>query len=321
MSHVTRDTDVIAAVDWSQAGVRPVAVKWISSRSDSIVAEVTVSDAAGERDVIYKEHRAEADLVRGADVRARHEYDILALLGSAMNGARSVPRPLLVDERRGAIVTERAHGVPLDEVIRGAKRRGDARSSLARPMRQAGLWLRELQDATRKEIDGRDVLRGIIDGTMRNLECVVAGDRAVRWRRTRIARRLRTLERRVAGAPQRIVGHHGDYWPGNVYMEGERVEAIDFEGFRDGFELEDAAYFTIMLDLLFPRARHALPHARSAFFDGYAGGRAIDRSALELFTMTKALHMLARNAGAQHSLLLRLWTRHRLRDILLRCTG
>lgn len=36
---------------------------------------------------------------------------------------------------------------------------------------------------------------------------------------------------------------HGDYWPGNVFVDGHRVEVIDLEGSRPGRLGDDAAYF------------------------------------------------------------------------------
>jgi Ser/Thr protein kinase RdoA (MazF antagonist) len=119
----------------------------------------------------------------------------------------------------------------------------------------------------------------------------------------------------VATSP--VTGHHGDYWPGNVFIGDGRAEVIDFEGWRDGFPLEDVAYFLQQLDLLFPRSRAKLPELQQAFCSGYFERDRADRKAFELFTMTKALRSLAHGAGAQHPLPLRLWIRSRLRGNVL----
>lgn len=130
----------------------------------------------------------------------------------------------------------------------------------------------------------------------------------------RVIARLRELAERVDGP---VVGHHGDYWPGNVFIDTHRVQVIDFEGFREGHPLEDVAYFLLQLKLLMPRHGRYVPKLREAFLEGYGGVG--DDDALTLFTMTKTLHLLARNAHAKHSFLVRIWMRRTLRNVVAGC--
>jgi Ser/Thr protein kinase RdoA (MazF antagonist) len=135
--------------------------------------------------------------------------------------------------------------------------------------------------------------------------------------RDRVVSRLRELGGTLSDRPGRVTGHHGDFWPGNVFLDDARVEVIDFEGFRDGLPMEDVAYFLLQLELLLPRHRRHLGKLRDAFVAGYGGIE--DRDALQLFTLTKTLRLMARDAGARHALLVRLWIRHTLRRIVNGC--
>ena len=273
-------------------------VHWISVRSDSRIGELG--------DVIVKQHRPEADVVRNAGVRARHEYDVLARLHAAMPEESSVPRPLTLDEGDGLLTIERATGTPLDVLIRDHKREADAVARLSEPVRRAGGWLRAMQDATR---GGSPSVAAQVE-----LAIADAGEVFGGRMRERVAERLRELGSRAGGE---VTGHHGDYWPGNVFIDARRVQVIDFEGFRDGHPLEDVAYFLLQLRLLMPRHAKHVPALREAFLAGY--GAPAPAETVKLFTMTKTLRLMARNAHAKHSFLLRIWMRRTLRNVVSGC--
>jgi aminoglycoside phosphotransferase (APT) family kinase protein len=275
-----------------------VSVRWISERSDSRIGELG--------DVIVKQHRPEADAVRDAGLRARHEFEVLNRLHAAMPEAYSVPRALSLAEDEGLLTIERATGTPLDVLIRELKRERGAVARLSEPVRRAGVWLRTMQDAT----------RGGPPSVTRQVEQAIDDAQAVFDGRTRsrVVDRLREL---ASQAGSEVTGHHGDYWPGNIFVDAGRVQVIDFEGFRDGHPLEDVAYFLLQLRLLMPRHPGHLPALREAFLSGYGTPEAPD--ALKLFTMTKTLRLMARNAEAKHSFLLRVWMRRTLRNVVAGC--
>lgn len=276
-------------------------VHWVSERSDSVVSEIETPDGR----VIVKQHRPEADIVRTASVRAEHEYRVLRMLHAAMDAEYSVPRALELDASQGTVILERATGTPLDVLIRELKKQDDGAELLAPHLRRAGRWLRAMQDATRATGDGRAVLAAQVESALGRTDS------------DRIRARLRELATNVASRPLTVCGHHGDFWPGNLFLDEQRVQAIDFEGYREGLPLEDVAYFLLQLELLLPRHRRHLPKLRAAFLEGYGGIG--DEDALKLFTLTKTLHLIARNAGARHPFLLRWWTRRTLRNIIDGC--
>ncbi|MGZ5431422.1 MAG: aminoglycoside phosphotransferase family protein [Thermoanaerobaculia bacterium] len=266
-------------LDWTPLGARSLGIRWISSRLDAAVAEVVID---GVRDVIVKQHRTEP-----VGERARHEVSTLERLPN-------VPRVLLFDERRATIVMERAPGVSLDRLFARAEP-----DRLLPALERAGAWLREMQNATRGADDGTAVLRDVLATAVKDAN----GD----------ARILRALERRIGDQP--VVGHHGDYWPGNIFVEGERVTVIDFEGFREGLPLEDVAYFLIRVELLARRFRVRIPGLGEAFLRGYGE---LDREVLRLFTITKGLRTLANDTGGDLPLPQRLWMRNVIRGTIRR---
>lgn len=277
-------------------------VLWVSERSDSVVSEVATPNG----NVIVKQHRPEADRVRTAAVRAGFEYQTLATLHALLPAPYSVPRALELDEANGKLVIERAGGTALDVLIRDGKRQRGGAELLAPHLQRTGRWLREMQNATRNpNADGRAVLRAQVEPALGHADS------------DRVRNRLRELEARVASRPLIVCGHHGDYWPGNVFVDDARMQVIDFEGYREGLPLEDVAYFLLQLELLLPRHRRILPRLRAAFLEGYGGVE--DEDALKLFTLTKTLHLISRNAGAKHSFLLRWWMRRTLRNVVNGC--
>lgn len=314
---VNAAAEEIASFSWGELGAGTIGVRWISRRADSTIAEIDRGEQAPR--VIFKQHREEADLDRAASIRARHEYDVLSELHRTMGDRYSVPFAPLVDELRGVVILERASGTPLDTIIATEKRSRDAAQILAPPLYEAGAWLRTMQDVTRKDGTGNELLDEITTTAVRDAKKAAALHPHIAKLRTKIADRIVALESRVRLAPLAVAGHHGDYWPGNAFISDGRVEVIDFEGFRSGMLLEDVAYFMIMLDLLLPRFRRSLPALRDSFLRGYLDGRPLDKDALALFTMTKVLHMMARDAAARHPLPLRIWMNRRLRHILERC--
>ncbi|HYH08639.1 MAG TPA: phosphotransferase [Thermoanaerobaculia bacterium] len=305
--------DAILALDWRSVGAKPIGTRWITVRPDSTVAEVALEDG---RSVIYKDIGPERDGSRTASERARHEYDTFNRLHDAMRATEakySVPRALLLDEPRGLVLLETAAGKSLDEIIGNAGKHTRT-SDLAPAVKRAGEWLRAMQDATRSDEDGRTILANVVDAAHKDLERVAGIDKTIAAQRERIAARLRELARKAAAKPLRVAGHHGDYWPGNIFLSDTRVVVIDFEGFQTSLPLLDAAYFLVMLELLCRRFRQKTSDLRDAFFDGY--GERPDDDMLALLTLVKTLQMLG-STGAHRPFLLRRFITNTLRGKIL----
>lgn len=279
-------------LDWTALGARSLAVRWMSTRLDNAVAEVAVDDGQTRREVIVKRSFSAE--------RARHEVASLTRLEGV-----GVPQVLHWDKERGTIVMERVPGLSLDRLFATSNR-----EELLPAIRNAGTWLARMQAHTRSSSDASALLSTIV--ATAQIDAQLFRSRVHR----RIVSRLQELARAVADGPLIVTGHHGDYWPGNLFIEGERVTVIDFEGFREGLPLEDVAYFLLRVELLARRFRIDAGGLSEAFLRGY--GSAPEANALQLFTLTKGLRTLANNTGGNLPLPQRLWTRSIVRAAVMR---
>ncbi|HEX6198806.1 MAG TPA: glycosyltransferase, partial [Thermoanaerobaculia bacterium] len=209
---------------------RPAGVRRVHEGPDSRVAELLVGaggDGGPPRELVAKVHRSRSGESAPPEERARREHEVLARLAAAgRGGPYGVPRPVVLAESSGALLLERARGVPLDRLIRELRLfpGGRARARLADAFRRAGAWLR--------------------------------------WFRGEMGEGVR----------------HGDFWPGNVYVSDDRVEAIDLEGcgtLPPGAPPEDdAAWFLRHARLYFrlPGLGRRFRPLERAFLDGLGGG-------------------------------------------------
>lgn len=277
-------------------------VRSVHRGSDSTVIELSAADGRQVHEVILKTHRSRPGESRPAAERAQHEYELLARLerrfsdGDAGGNGISLrtPRPLTLRTSDASIVMERCAGDRLDELIRRGRHERDdeAWRSLERAAQGAGLWVRRLQEVTRRPDPDGAIRAGdaLIDGALRDLA----------------ACRGRTLPPRIAAAVWRrlevlrqhlpregcLVGCHGDLSPGNVFVASSSVAVVDFEGFHEGLSCEDIGYFLAHLELYFADPRRAVRFERLQ--DVFLAGVAADPMTLELGRAVAALKALAR---------------------------
>lgn len=285
----------MASLNWASLGICAVGVRRIHERAESVVAELTISDGISMRDVIVRQTRASD----GAMDRARQRLEQLSVLREVMTGdgleatdgiVYAVPRLLMFDERHRAMVLSRADGKSLAGLMREARTPAGF-SRLAMAVRRAGAWLSVMQQHTHGDADGRHLLTAVVLLALRDLDLVVAGDRSIGRRESSIRQTLRTLESRLAASAIPVVGHHGDYRPDNIFIGDRRVEVIDFGSFREGLPLEDAVQLLLHLEFHYGRGR-ALSRLERELLQGF-GDTTPDPDALRLFSITKALLMLA----------------------------
>jgi hypothetical protein len=319
----TTGYDDITNLDWSALGATALGVQRLNVRPGSIIGELVVWEGQRRREVVVKIQPPGPNDPRPASESARIEYEILTALRETMTAQHdgitfTVPRALLLDEPRASVIMERAHGSPLDGLIRAARRWGDPHT-LDTPLRRTGEWLRRMQTSTRTDEDGRHLLTSLVLLGLAELDVIAGADPQVRERRDDVARHLRKLEARVADGPLPVVGHHEDFWPGNVFIGDHSVEVIDFEGFREGLPLEDAVYLLSYLELLPLFGRH-YARLRAAFLEGFLDGQPFDARAFELFRLLNTLRGLARNLTDGAAGFRARYVRKKLRKIILGST-
>jgi glycosyltransferase involved in cell wall biosynthesis/aminoglycoside phosphotransferase (APT) family kinase protein len=277
----------------ARAGLTGAGVRRIHRRMDSQVIEVL---APGPRDLVVKVQKSRPGESRPPRERARHEHEALDLLHRrfAADPGFGVPRPLGLLEEEAAVVMERCQGAGLDELIRRERSAsGPEWEALTVAIRRAGGWLRLFQRHTPSSGDSGPALEALL--------ARASADLAACRRTMRLPRDLEARLERLAGkvGPISLVGHHGDFWPGNLCVDEKCVQVIDFEGFREGLPWEDAAYFLVHLQPFFawPGLRSRGEQAAAAFLEGWLEGNALDRSALDFCLLAKSLQVLAQGAG------------------------
>lgn len=291
----------IRALNWKRLNAIGVGVRRVHDRPDSYVAEVTISDGVAKQDVIVRQHCGPT--LEEAQARARNEFEVLSTLQQSIpaDARWTLPRLLMFDEPNAALVVERADGKSLAGILNeGGGRVGQA-------LRRTAMWLRFLQEKTSgSREDRRYLVTGVVLLALKDLELAMAADRRLVRHCFRIAERLRALEGPVAELPQEVSGTHGNFIPENIFIGSRHVVVVDFGSYREGLPLEDVAELLLHLELSGAGAH------RRAFLDSYGGD--IDPQALELFTLTRALHWLTRRGVAPAE-------RRKLRAIILRSLG
>lgn len=294
----TPTRDRILGLNWNRMNATALGVRRVHERPTSYVAEVTINDGTTKQEVIVRRHCG----TDAADL-ARTEFEALTTLRQSFADATvdgticSVPRLLMFDEPNSAIVAERADGRSLAGTISDGNTK-----KIAEALRHAGTWLRVLQERTPRDEDGRHVVTGIVLLALRDADLAAAGERSLRRHHGAIRARLQSLESYLTDRQLRVVGHHGRFWPENIFIGGERVDVVDFPEYRDGLPLEDVAELLLQLELRFAGTllRAHEEALRGAFIEAYAGADAeLDYEALQLFTMTRALQLLARGGATR----------------------
>lgn len=291
----------IRALNWKRLNAIGIGVRRVHDRPDSYLAEVTISDGVAKQDVIVRQHCGPT--LAEAQARARNEFEVLSTLQQSIpNDARwTMPRLLMFDEPNAALVVERADGKSLAGILH------DGGGRVGQALRQTAMWLRFLQERTngRRE-DRRYLVTGVVLLALQDLELAMAADRVLARHCTRISERLRALEGPVGELRQQVTGMHGNFIPENIFIGSRHVVVVDFGSYREGLPLEDVAELLLHLEL-----RGVGAHRRT-FLDSYCGD--IEPQALELFTLTRALHWLARRGVTRAE-------RSKLRTIILRSLG
>ena len=313
---------ILRPVRRAGVAVGVVGVRRRLERRDSRIVHLLVKNGCGPHDVILKSHISRPGESRPAIERARHEFAMLHELRRMSNNGSGVPRPLHLDPEEASLLMEPCHGTPLDALIRvGRLTRDKVRSrELMTVMYRTGTWLRHFQEATApaRHDDPAHALMRLVDTAACRLErcrgelLSVSAVGAVHLQ-------LEGLKERLAPPSLRMTGVHGDFWPGNVFVEDDLVEVIDFEGAREGLPYEDVAYFLVQLEQFFPGRflQAQFKPLGAAFLAGYLPANdGFDWAAYELCRIASALQILSSTPRRATGLRAR-WRQRILRRIVV----
>jgi glycosyltransferase involved in cell wall biosynthesis/tRNA A-37 threonylcarbamoyl transferase component Bud32 len=273
-----------------------VGVRRVLRGADSHVVDLIACHRRTPQRLILKAQRSRAGESRPASERARHEFEVLGRLraeGRQHWPRCRVPRPVHLDPENAVLVMEACRGERLDTLIRSARAAPDPRrlAGLLEAVRGAGVWLRVFQDQTREAGPGGPIVEGLRDRILDDLESCRAAGVLSRDEADAVRQRSSAIAGRLAAEDPGTTGHHGDFQPGNLFVDDEFVEAIDFEGYRRGLAAEDAGNFLAHLALYFTLFRGRRERAVAAFLEGY-GHAPEEEPGLRLGVAAAALRLL-----------------------------
>lgn len=261
---------------------------------DARVFELIASRGEAASEIVLKKHVGRRGESRPPETRAADEYAVLMELRSAFgqNGTLGFPEPLAAAQAKGIIILGRVRGRPMDELIRRA--RGDVRAAedLALGARRAGEWLRKFQSV--RAGDRSAAIEALVGRAVAACSRAAAG---LETRQRALRRSIDDLHGAMAQYGPPAVTHHGDFWPGNLFVGAESLDVIDFEGVRLGLPEEDLGYFFLHLELYLAfRRPDLIRRIREGVLAGWNGIPGV--AELRLATMTTALELLGRPAPA-----------------------
>jgi colanic acid/amylovoran biosynthesis glycosyltransferase len=301
-------------------GSRPLGLRRLQERRDSRIAQVIVPNGAAPHELVLKIHKSRPDESRPARERARREFETLRGLSRMRVNGSSVPQPLYLDTDSACVVMQACRGQSLEAFIRNCRLSQDAsvRGDLMSAVRRSGTWLRHFQESTTASGGPTRALNRLIEEARAHLDRY-RGDLLPASTTSAVRAQLDGLKTRLAPASLRLTRVHRDFWPGNIFVDHDLVEVIDFEGTSEGLPYEDVAYFLVQLELFFPGPilRRQFKPLAAEFLAGYlAADRGFDWTAYELCRVASALQILG-SASWRPPTLLDRWRRRMLRAIVV----
>lgn len=298
----------------------PIGLRSLQERHDSRIARVIVPNGGAPHELVLKTHTTRPGESRPAVERARREFETLRALSRApMNGSR-VPRPLYLHADGACLVMEACRGESLDALVRSCRLASDVsvQGDLLSAVRRAGTWLRHFQESTTETGSPGPALNRLVETAREHLDrrrgAMLPASTA-----SAVRAQLDALKTRLAPASLRVTRVHCDFWPGNIFVDDDVVEVIDFEGTGEGLPYEDVAYFLVQLELFFPGPvlRRQFNPLAAGFLAGYLpADHGFDWAAYELCRISAALQILGTRPFQAHSLSDR-WRRRMLRAIVV----
>ncbi len=285
-------------------------MRWHADGHDSEVCEIVIRmGRATTRELILKLHRPARmgldDGLERARGCARREYEALSFLWrefSRQSDRFTVPRPLDHVPEWAALVMEKCQGVRLDRALRWARlvRGRSQRERLCQHVAACGEWLGLFHRITERPADPSEVYRRIERDFKGQLAvCCSLG------LNPRLIQRLASVFQRGTAAAfaghHKVVGHHCDFGPYNVFLAPGRIAVIDFEGLQDGIIYDDMCYFLAMIEDMsfYHLGPELVRRMKDSFLHGYLRHGTLSHEELELF-MLPAMAKIAATSPTLH---------------------
>ena len=267
--------------NYYESPVESIDLLKVHQRINSRVIDCSVSLANGQQHrVMVKIYEPiGAGTKAGVEKLISDDFDINTRLHHHFNSSPrfKVPTPLFHSPQDLVIVTEHMPGMQLQEklIAQAGWFPGQAIvRDLELNCRSCGEWLRELQRATLDSNSGgldfermRDMIAMRLDWLVKDPNIPVDSEK-----RNLILAHFDREANALQPADLAVSSIHGDYFPGNVLVEEDRVVGLDFAMCRIGSTFADPTYFMFQLETLTykPKYRRGLINKlQNAFLQGY----------------------------------------------------
>ncbi len=293
---------------------RSVAVVEVRSGPDSHVEVVSCQTNEGKQDLVLKEHLPREGESAAPAARAAQEAAELRRAADHLRAYSGLGVPTVLARDGGLLVLTRSTGRRLDELSLDSH---CSPNVLASGARTAGRWLRAYhRPESERPAAGRSTTE-LLEVPTADLAAATGllGRSLTRAATTAVKQLAERLMARDGDPLARPTTVHGDYWPGNILLDRDRVEVIDFEGSQTGLAAYDIEYFLVHLERVGRRrGRAELELVSQSLRSGYGswstgGWRSWGRFAV-------AARLAAVAAGRHHSFRQARWIRRIVRNTL-----
>jgi glycosyltransferase involved in cell wall biosynthesis len=276
-----------------------------AGRDSEVIIVRLQADNQAEKDVAIKFHRpsnaSTNNKVTDGLFHAENEYRALQRLWAAFHDSNDnlhIPKPLALIPERAAVVTEYCPGVRLDRLLRyqALPNLKSTATDLTRTFESVGNWLARFHSVTSNGRSGANALLRLRNEFASDLSVC----RKLPFEGALLDKVKNQFERDFNILAQNhgpVVNEHCDFGPHNVFVDGDEVTVIDFEGVRDGFTYSDLAYFVCLIELMPSRHLTARQKTdlRNAFLIGYGSNNKIRKDVQRFYEIPTLIKLTAHN--------------------------
>jgi len=242
-----------------------------------------------------------ADSIEFSRDNSYREYNSLLLLWkefSFLTNRFKIPRPFDHFPEFAAILMEKCDGIRFDQSLRWTKLFGTKHryTSIYQNAKACGEWLAMFHLITKRDEEPYPIYERIESEFYNDLKnCIRFGLKG------ELADRVRSIfekKRDLAfHGKHKIVGHHCDFGPYNVFISTNAVTVVDFEGMMDGIIYDDICYFLCMIGTIpsYHLNSKLRMRIKECFLEGYSNYEEIDQHEFGLYMLISMVKIMSRN--------------------------
>lgn len=285
-------------------GIEPLQVQ---DRQGSLAVQCRLLYSDGQESCVWAKVLRPSDPPEIKELRIARDYDITSFLYERLGaeGHYRVPKPVFHSPSQRLIVTEHVCGTRFQNKLED-QAMGRVSDSVLRDLqadcRRTGEWLRHFQLTTEHYRPGDRLSAGpkrvkdarrIVEQTLQRLSELQKGSSIVG---ASLGEALETFLwqnlKEHDGAEDTPCSIHGDFFPGNILVNGDKVIGIDFSSATWGSRHFDPAYYIFQLETLRDRWWKYRPAVIDSLVNAFVEGYGISSSGVSIWNRTPVFRIL-----------------------------